>query len=55
MVPLEYKSLVTKTIDYYLYIIKDENKRIDLLSTVSKFDIRTSTEPVIEEDKGAVK
>jgi hypothetical protein len=57
MVKLKYKSLVTKeTIDYYLSIIKDEDERIDLLSTVSKYEIRISTEPVIEEeDKGAVK
>jgi hypothetical protein len=57
MVKLKYKSLVTKeTINYYLSIIKDEDERIYLLSTVSKFEIRISTEPVIEEeDKGAVK
>ncbi len=49
MVRLEYKSLVTKeTIDYYLSIIKDEDEKEDFLSTVSKFDIRISTEPVIK-------
>jgi hypothetical protein len=49
MVRLEYKSLVTKeTIDYYLSIIKDEDEKEDFLSTVSKFDIRISIEPVIK-------
>ncbi|MGI9011056.1 MAG: hypothetical protein ACR2F1_07700 [Nitrososphaeraceae archaeon] len=49
MARLEYKSLVTKeTIDYYLSIIKDEDEKKDFLSTVSKFDIRISTEPVIK-------
>ena len=51
MVRLEYKSLVTKEIiDYYLSIIKDEKEKKDLMNTVSKFDIRISTEPVIEEE-----
>ena len=50
MVRLEYKSLVTKeTIDYYLSIIKDEDEKKDFLSTISKFDIRISTIPVIKE------
>jgi hypothetical protein len=49
MVKLKYKSLVTKeTINYYLSIIKDENIKKDFLSTVSKFDIRISTSPVIK-------
>jgi len=49
MVKLKYKSLVTKeTIDYYLSIIKDEDEKEDFLSTVSKFDIRISTKPVIK-------
>ena len=49
MVQLKYKSLVTKeTIDYYLSIIKDEKEKKDFLDTVSKFDIRISTEPVIK-------
>jgi hypothetical protein len=50
MVQLKYKSLVTKEIiDYYLFKIKDDEKqKKDLLSTVSKFDIRISTKPVIE-------
>ena len=52
MAPLEYKSLVTKeTIDYYLSNIKDDEKqKKDLISTVSKFDIRISTKPIIEEE-----
>ena len=49
MVKLKYKSLVTnETINYYLSIIKDERKKKDLLSTISKFDIRIATEPVIK-------
>jgi len=49
MVKLKCKSLVTKeTIDYYLSIIKDEDEKEDFLSTVSKFDIRISTERVIK-------
>src|SRR5215217_5028968 len=49
MVKLEYKSLVTKEIiDYYLSIIKDEDEKKDFLSTMSKFDIRISTSPVIK-------
>jgi hypothetical protein len=49
MVKLKYKSLVTKeTIDYYLSIIKDEKQKKNLLSTLSKFDIRIATEPVIK-------
>src|SRR5215211_5009100 len=49
MVKLEYKSLVTKEIiDYYLSIIKDEDEKKDFLSTISKFDIRISTSPVIK-------
>ena len=49
MVKLKYKSLVTKeTIDYYLSIIKDEDEKKDFQSTISKFDIRISTEPVIK-------
>ena len=45
----KYQSLVTKeTIDYYLSKIKDEKTKKDLISTVSKFDIRISTKPVIE-------
>ncbi len=49
MVKLKYKSLVTKeTINYYLSIIKDENIKKDFQSTVSKFDIRISTSPVIK-------
>ena len=51
MVQLKYKSLVTKeTIDYYLSLINDEDEKKDLLSTVSKFDIRIATEPVIDEE-----
>ena len=51
MVKLKYKSLVTKeTIDYYLSLINDEDEKKDLLSTVSKFDIRIATEPVIDEE-----
>ena len=52
MVRLEYKSLVTKEIiDYYLSILKDENQKKDFLNTVSKFDIRISTKPVIRGDE----
>ena len=48
MVHLEYKSLVTKEIiDYYLSRI-DEKQRKVLMDTVSKFDIRISTEPLIK-------
>ena len=51
MVKLKYKSLVTKeTIDYYLSIIKDEKEKKALMSTISKFDIRISTEPVIDDE-----
>ena len=52
MVKLKYLSLVTKEIiDYYLSKIKDnENQKKDMISTVSKFDIRISTKPVIEEE-----
>ena len=50
MVRLQYESLVTKeTIDYYLSKIENEKAKKDLISTVSKFDIRISTKPVIEE------
>ena len=49
MVRLEYKSLVTKEIiDHYLSIIKDERDKKDFINTISKFDIRISTEPVIK-------
>src|SRR5215204_6285213 len=49
MVRLEYKSLVTnEIIDYYLSKIKDEKQKKNLISTVSKFDIRIATEPVIK-------
>jgi hypothetical protein len=49
MVKLKYKSLITKeTIDYHLSIIKDEDVKKDFHSTVSKFDIRISTSPVIK-------
>ena len=49
MVRLEYISLVTKeTIDYYLSIIKDEEEKEDFQNTISKFDIRISTSPVIK-------
>jgi hypothetical protein len=49
MVKLKYKSLVTKEIvDYYLSRIKDENKKKEFLSTISKFDIRISISPVIK-------
>jgi hypothetical protein len=51
MVRLEYKSLVTKeTIDYYLSKIEDEKQKKDLMTTISKFDIRISTKPVIDEE-----
>ena len=41
--------MVTKeTIDYYLSIIKDEDEKTDFLRTISKFDIRISTSPVIK-------
>jgi len=51
MVRLEYKSLVTKeTIDYYLSKIEDEKHKKDLMTTISKFDIRISTKPVIDEE-----
>jgi hypothetical protein len=56
MTRLEYKSLVTKdTIDYYLSKIKDdddEKQKKDLISTVSKFDIKISAKPIIEEEEG---
>ena len=46
---LEYISLVNKEIiDYYLFIINDEDEKKDFLSTVSKFDIKISTLPVIK-------
>ena len=49
MVKLKYKSLVTnETIDYYLSIIKDKKQKEDFQNTVSKFDIRISTEPIIK-------
>lgn len=49
MVQLEYKSLVTnETINYYLSKIKDEQEKKDFMSTISKFDIRISSEPVIK-------
>ena len=49
MVRLEYKSLVTKEIiNYYLSIIKDEKVKKDFMNTISKFDIRISTKPVIK-------
>ena len=49
MVRLQYKSLVTKEIiDHYLSIIKDEKVKKDFINTISKFDIRISTEPVIK-------
>jgi hypothetical protein len=47
MAHLDYKSLITKeTIEYYLSKIKDEDnekQKKDLVSTISKFDIRIST------------
>lgn len=49
MVKLKYKSLVTKeTINYYLSKIIDEKQKENFQSTVSKFDIRISTSPVIK-------
>jgi hypothetical protein len=49
MVRLEYKSLVTnKIINHYLSIIKDESVKKDFINTISKFDIRISTKPVIK-------
>jgi len=49
MVKLKYKSLVTKeTIDYYLSVIKNENVKKNFQSTISKFDIRITTEPIIK-------
>ena len=55
MVHLKYKSLVTKEIiDYYLSKIKDDDdkkQKKDFLSTISKFDIRISTKPVIKDDE----
>jgi hypothetical protein len=49
MVKLKYKSLVTKeTKDYYLSRIKYEKEKKDFTNTISKFDIRISTSPVIE-------
>ena len=53
MVRLEYKSLVTKEIiDHYLSIIKDdENEMKNFMNTVSKFDIRISTQPVIKDEE----
>ena len=55
MAHLKYKSLVTKEIiDYYLSKIKDdddEKQKKDLINTVSKFDIRISTEPIIRGDE----
>ena len=55
MAHLDYKSLVTKeTIDYHLSKIKDDDdkkQKKDLLSTISKFDIRISTKPVIKDDE----
>ena len=51
MVRLEYESLVTKEIiDYYLSKIEDEKQKKDLMTTISKFDIRISTKPVIDEE-----
>ena len=50
MVRLEYKSLVTKEIiNHYLSILKDESVKKDFINTISKFDIRISTKPIIEE------
>ena len=40
--------VTNETINYNLSIIKDEGEKIDFLSTVSKFDIRVSTSPVIK-------
>ena len=49
MVRLQYKSLVTKEIiDHYLSIIKNEKQKKDFQSTISKFDIRISTKPIIK-------
>jgi hypothetical protein len=49
VVRLEYKSLVTKEItDHYLSIIKDEKVKKDFINTISKFDIRIATKPVIK-------
>jgi hypothetical protein len=49
MVRLEYKSLVTnEIINHYLSIIKDESVKKDFINTISKFDIRISTKPVIK-------
>ncbi len=43
--------MVTKeTIDYYLSKIEDEKQKKDLMTTISKFDIRISTKPVIDEE-----
>ena len=52
MVHLEYKSLVTnEIINHYLSIIKDEKVKKDFINTISKFDIRISTKPLIEEEE----
>lgn len=49
---LTYQSLVTKeTIDHYISIITNEQEKRNFLTTVSKFDIRISTEPVIRGDE----
>ena len=49
MVLLEYKSLVTnEIINHYLSIINDEREKKDFINTISKFDIRISTKPVIQ-------
>jgi hypothetical protein len=52
VVQLKYKSLVTKEIiDYYLSKIKDKDEKTDFISTVSKFDIRITTSPVIKDNE----
>lgn len=44
--------MVTKEIiDYYLSKIKDgEKQKKDLLRTISKFDVKISTKPIIEKE-----
>lgn len=52
MARLKYRSLVTKeNIEYYLSIIQDEPTRGDFINTVSKIDVRISTNPIIAGDE----
>ncbi len=52
MVQLKYRSFLTEeNIEYYLSIISDESTKKDFINTLSKIDVRISTNPIISSDQ----